>query len=142
MSDLKQVELQDFVQTTLARIIEGAAKAQNDADEYDAHINPPVSLTTKELATQGIPVTKMANGEIRPVTMIEFDVAVSAEASEAQQAGFMVTVAALVGGMKDTTESSDSQTQRIKFSVPVLLPSKEFKHPRRRSMKAKRMENR
>ena len=58
------------------------------------------------------------------VEMFEFDVAVIAAQHEGQKAGIGVVLASIIsGGVQAESKQEDRSVSRIKFSVPVVLPS-------------------
>jgi len=94
------MELKDFVSQTITSIIEGVREAQASAQD-GAYVNPVMAA--------------------RP---IEFDVAVTVTETTEKKGGGGIAVAGFIkaegGGL---TSSANSSVSRIKFHVPVTLPT-------------------
>jgi hypothetical protein len=112
------VNLEDFITETLTQIIKGVKNANTIAEENGAIINPHNAY-------------RNSNGDIlvsedyiyNIAQEIEFDIAVTAaEKSDAKGgAGVFVSIVGIGAQLKDSTENST--ISRVKFSVPVKLPS-------------------
>jgi hypothetical protein len=59
----------------------------------------------------------------RLMTNVEFDIAVTATEDKKTKGGVAVAVASLVLGSQGESGSSNARVSRLKFSVPVILPS-------------------
>lgn len=103
------MDLKDFVAASLQQILEGVKKAQ--ASEDGAHINAE---------NAGIPAGKntFSNGTYGNFTLVEFDVAVSAETSGKGGANLQVFGVGFEGGGEHKAGSAN----RIAFAIPVRLP--------------------
>lgn len=61
-------------------------------------------------------------GNLQPVFMVDFDVAVSADTKKSSEVGGGIRVLELLsGGAKRSTDAHDSTVSRIKFKVPLRL---------------------
>lgn len=103
------MNLKDFVAASLQQILEGVRQAQNV--EGGSHINAE---------NAGIPDGKNAfsAGTYGNFTLVEFDVAVSAETSGKGGANLKVFGVGVEGG----TEHKAGTANRIAFAIPVRLP--------------------
>ncbi|ROO08077.1 hypothetical protein BK673_16180 [Pseudomonas fluorescens] len=119
------MDLKDFIATSLTQIAEGILTASEALRETDAQVNP-THIQTYSNSAQGYGRTR--NSEIpeqgRLVERVEFDVAVTAESSEAGKGGLKVGIASF--GLNVGAEASDKagSTSRIQFGVPMVFPSK------------------
>lgn len=114
------MDLKDFVSETIVQISQGIMEAQEKTKELGAVINPP----TKGPADGNL-FTTVGNIDY-VVQKIDFDICVSVESSNSKESkGKLGVVTAFVGGKveKGTEENSANQSvNRIKFSIPCLLP--------------------
>jgi len=114
------MELDIFITETLKSIVKGISDSQEFAIEHGARINPHVGKWDKEK----VMTSYIGNEEgIRPVTTINFDIAVTATAHQeiGGQGGINVLSVKLGGQLSDKT--SNESVSRIQFSVNAILPS-------------------
>jgi hypothetical protein len=108
------MDLETFVAETLRRIVKGVAIAQQHEDCKGAQINP---IDRRP----GHP-----DGET--IKQIDFDIALTATEEKEQQGQPKrnnILVAAVFGsGGAETPMASNSSVSRVKFSVPIVLPTK------------------
>ncbi|MBB6523004.1 trypco2 family protein [Pseudoteredinibacter isoporae] len=134
------MELKDFIETAITELIHGVHAAQKSTKEIKgAAVNPDyfdrqyeidstISNSSYEIL-QGQPVRQfndadMREREERKTTNIEFDIAISAGNEEEAKAGLKVKVASLLGAEAGASlKEQNSSTSRIKFSVPIILPT-------------------
>lgn len=119
------MDLKDFVKASLQQILEGVKEAQ--ASDPDGNINA---------SNYGIPVGKnvFSANDLGIFTLVEFDVAVSAETSGKGDANLKVFGVGLGGGGEHKAGSAN----RIAFAIPVRLPDGD----RKRKEKRERQETR
>jgi hypothetical protein len=103
------MDLKDFVAATLEQILAGVAKSQ--ATELGTNINAE---------NPGIPNGKnvFSGGSYGTFTLVEFDVAVSAETTGKGGANLQVFGVGFEGG----GEHKAAHANRISFAIPVRLP--------------------
>lgn len=110
------MDLETFIAETLRQIVKGVITAQQHKDCSGARINPDTIRN------------KPAGSEIyvgERVQKVEFDVAVTiSEASEKQGKGSIgiASIGLGVGGQASST-ASNSSVSRIKFEIPLILPT-------------------
>lgn len=112
---MEAMKLQDFVSGTLKQIINGVKEAQEEASEAGAQISPDSHLCDENnnyLFCAG-----------KLVEHVEFDVAVITSEAKETKAGLGIFVAGLGVGARGKSDDSSISTSRIKFSVPLVLPS-------------------
>jgi hypothetical protein len=111
------MELKEFVRSVLVDLLSGIQEAQK-TDGVGGFIVPAGigghdypegrGVTTKALITS---------------TVVQFDVAVTAEDSERTSGQGGLRVAVLQAGVEGESTSKDVRISRVQFSVPVLLPA-------------------
>lgn len=116
------MKLQEFLSETLREVIAGVKNAQTYAAENGAEVNP--AAATKQPGRRLVPGS---SGGFVAVQEIEFDVAVTSTDTSETQAGAGIFVAALGIGVKDKSDTLNSCVSRIRFSVPIVLPTQESK---------------
>ena len=112
------MNLKDFVSETLSEIIEGVKNVKQDEAKFGAEINPDVFGDTKDIVRQGL--LKMSGS--KTVTIVDFDVAVTAIEGQGAKGGVGVFAGAIGLGGQGESKIENSTVSRIKFSVPVALP--------------------
>ena len=113
------VELKEFITRTLSDILKGVTDAQGDAS------------IVKNVAPWGIGGSKYPGEIVKTpsgaLIAVRFDVAVTAETSDAAKGGGGFKVAVLGVGASAGGEigaaSKNVAVTRIQFDIPVLLPS-------------------
>lgn len=112
------MELREFVAETLTQIVEGVRSAQNRTAATGARVNPPVDSSHGRVGA-----FDRNTGTF--VHEIEFDVAVSTVEGTGTKGGVGVFVGPVALGSQGQSEASQTQSNRIKFVVPLLLPVSE-----------------
>jgi len=111
------MELNTFVTQTITQIAEGVSQVQEKIDKFSAIVNPPGIIDLN-----GIVIISDRSG-YRTAQNIEFDVSLTE--TESTQAGGQVGVffgSVGIGG-HGKTEVGSNAVNRVKFSVPIALPS-------------------
>lgn len=111
------MNLDDFVSETLKQIIKGVAAAQEFGNSHNAKVNP---ITARfHSSTEGQAFCQETGV---PLQHVAFDVAVTV--SEKQTAsGEVTTVGSISVSPASANTTQNSSVSRIKFEVPVLLPT-------------------
>lgn len=102
------MELREFVRETLVQVIAGVEEAQAAVVESGATVAP---------SGQGHRDLQSLNRDI------EFDVAVIAQEGKATKGGIGIAVGVLALGSQGASDHRNAITNRVKFSVPVALPT-------------------
>lgn len=117
--------LQEFVQETITQLVEGLVEAQKKVKGKGCIIIPN-EIWTPDATSQPMIFTSPRNKDNsgRYVSMIEFDVAITVDNKEGLDGKLKVKVAGIldVGGGGEMAKT-DTTTSRIKFKVPVALPT-------------------
>lgn len=109
------LSLKDFIQETLAQIMEGVAAADGDARKLGGMVNP----NGLDLANKGM---RLMQTGARHGQMIDFDVAVVSTESRETKGGIGVFLGPAGAGSAGQSGKTNEPTSRIRFSVPVILP--------------------
>lgn len=110
------MELDEFVSTTLRQIINGVQTAQDELSDSGATVNPTnIAIRTDQLGGRG-----HQRGNI--VRNVDFNVAVAASQEESSEAGAGIFVGGLGLGVRESGGEASQHMNRIKFTVPLLLP--------------------
>ena len=113
--------LEKFVQSTLIQITRGVKDSSETIEQLGGVITPHA---------RGGPEIAAKVGYLRsprrvPITIVEFDIAVTATDSGETEAGISV-ISGFVGvGAREKEKSSDSYVNRISFPIAIELPSNE-----------------
>ena len=117
------MQLKNFISLALTEIIDGVREAQEHVGKVGAQVAPAGFLKGKgtvQLHDPDHPSTKRQYAQI-----VRFDVGVTASESDSVKGGLGVFVTGLGVGMQDPSESGNTTVSRIKFAVPVQLPTQE-----------------
>ena len=101
------MKLEDFISETLEQIISGVEKAQDETKKSLAIINPLKGAYQLRVQT------------------VEFDVALSEMKSKKAKGVIGVFFPPVGVGGQGQSHTSNISTNRIKFSVPLILPHKQ-----------------
>ena len=111
------MKLEDFVAESLKQIIKGVASAQEYGSSVNANINP-ISARVHS-STEGQAYCSNTNV---PLQHVAFDIAVSISEEQVSTDGDNV-VGSIAVSASNTTNLQNSSISRIKFEVPILLPT-------------------
>lgn len=113
------MKLEQFVEESLKQIITGVLKAKEHGERHGAHVNP-INASFNSSSQNVVYCTETGI----PLQQVEFDVAVTVSESNASSADGQVEVGDItVSGQSIETNSTNSSASRIKFMVPVRLPT-------------------
>ena len=123
------MDLKDFVNNSLTQIALGIIDANEALSGTDAIINP-TEIVVHSDSSQAYGRTRRperSEGPTRVVERIEFDVAVTVQEGESSNAGIKVSVMSIGLGAGGESSSTTGSQSRIKFTVPMVFPSKKHK---------------
>ena len=111
------MKLEDFISESITQIISGVLKAQEYAATNNASINP-ISLQQSKSSGDSFYDSRT----LRPAQVIDFDISVTTqeEGQVSGKAGVFVSVLKLGAEAKEGV--SNQISNRIKFSIPIMLP--------------------
>lgn len=107
------MELQEFISTVLVSLVRGVEDAQRQLKDSKATINP-LGIRSQIALEQ--------NKETPEFTNVEFEVALEVQSKGEQSGGVGVQMAVFKVGVDGKNFESESQVNRLRFSVPVHLP--------------------
>lgn len=110
------MDLETFIAETLRQIVKGVQTAQEHEDCKGARINPTGKVL--HMSTKTTSATEPASRQI------EFDVAVTVTEGNEKKGGIGVFTGVFGVGGQANSNTANSSVSRIKFSVPVILPTK------------------
>jgi hypothetical protein len=111
------MNLQEFIKTALTDIVAGVAEASVAAQEHGGSVG---SMMLYGYVKENKILTDDKN---RPVATVEFDIALAEANSKDTKGGIGVYLGAVGLGSQGASHGEASTHSRIKFSVPVVLPS-------------------
>ena len=112
------MELKTFIAETLKQLVEGIEDAQKGVEGVGATINPQGTFQdgNRLYWTPGAHIDKA-------VQIVDFDILVTETAGDEKGARIGVLFSSVGLGAQGKSESGSSATNRVKFSVPIMLPS-------------------
>jgi len=113
------MELKDFVSETLKQVMEGVKLAQEKATELGGTVNPVGFVNTDKNAPRSMDGTLIAQ-------VIDFDIVVSTSDTDKAKGGAGIFVGEVGIGVRGEVESQSTGVNRIKFSIPIYLPSQKL----------------
>jgi hypothetical protein len=111
------MELKEFIKTALTEIVSGVAEASKLAKEHGGSVG---SMQLYGFVKENKIVT---NSSDLPVSNVEFDVVLAEANSTDTKGGIGVYLGAVGLGSQGASHGESSSHSRIKFSVPLVLPS-------------------
>lgn len=122
------MDLETFIRETLIQISKGVESANVSLKGTPTVVNPR-NVTGRggyqdaKLKVYGYIDHSRDQEYFRPVELVEFDVAVHASEETGGKSGAGIFVAAIGIGAQENKESTSSTMSRIKFQIPIALPS-------------------
>jgi hypothetical protein len=110
------INLRDFIKETIEQLIDGVADAKEHAETKNAYINVP----TIHYAGGMIRINKDSLPEPQ---LVEFDIAVTTSEVKDIKGGVGIFVAGVGLGYQANKGTTGGEISRIKFSIPVILPT-------------------
>jgi hypothetical protein len=118
----REMELQQFIAESLRQIFRGVLDAQESIKGTGGSINPIVD------GLSGRSYDELTKTNVQDV---EFDVALTVTEGKEMKGGIAVLAGALAIGSQGKTDKSNVALTRLRFSVPIALPSRmnEYRRP-------------
>ena len=108
------MKLSEFVKETINSVVSGVVLSQKDLEKTNAIINPST------IDENGFISLNYGN---KRVINISFDVAVTVDNIEGDEAGIKVSVANFFSGkVGGEIKTANQKVSRVSFEIPVLLP--------------------
>ncbi len=111
------MELKDFVSGTIIQIIERVNSAIEYGNKHNARVNPDLRIVVHHL--ESITADEFSKNY---VNIIDFDVAVTTGKEGEVKSGLGIFVGGIGVGAQATMDEASSTANRIRFSIPVMLP--------------------
>lgn len=113
------MELKEFVKETIVQVVEGIDEANVALWEKTAFVASANLQTNKTFQS-----TVDKDGRQHYVTDVEFDVAINVQNTETKEGRGKVEILTVLNvGGKGSCENTSSSTSRIRFSLPLALPT-------------------
>lgn len=118
------MELRDFVATALVEIAEAVVRAQEALSPLGAKVNPKIDrlLAEGENCFAAFGVTRNADGDLNPVLLVDFDVAVTASEGTKTKGGIGVVTGLVSLGSTGATDKAETAVSHLSFKIPLSLP--------------------
>ena len=110
------MELQEFIKTALSEIVAGVAEASELTQEHGGKAG------SMKLYGYVKDNKIMTDENERPVTTVEFDIALAEGNSKDTKGGIGVYLGTVGLGSQGASHGETSTHSRIKFTVPIILP--------------------
>ena len=110
------MELQEFIKTALTEIVAGVADARSTVRERGGSVG---SMMLYGYVKENKILT---DDNSRPVTTVEFDIALAEGNSKETKGGIGVYLGSIGLGSQGSSSGESSTQSRIRFTVPVILP--------------------
>ena len=108
------MKLSEFVRETLNSVVSGVVLSQKDLEKTNAIINPST------IDENGFVSLNYGN---KRIVNVSFDVAVTVDNVEGDEAGIKVSVANFFSGkVGGESKTANQKVSRVSFEIPVLLP--------------------
>nr|WP_302831811.1 hypothetical protein [uncultured Bacteroides sp.] len=114
------MDLKDFISETIQQISLGVKDAMEKCQDIDVIVNPDVTIGSD--GDYYVPEDNGHTAMQRRVQVIDMDISVVVTASTENNIGGKIGISML--GVSGTSKEVDntSNTNRVKFSIPVCLP--------------------
>ncbi|KAA8672286.1 hypothetical protein [Vibrio gigantis] len=122
------MELDQFISTALVQISRGIESASEELKDSSAVVNPRNVIGTNGADDQKVYgyLADERSGKLRKVVhQIDFDVAVVAAEGSTTKGSLGIKVGGLGIGAQGQSEDKTTSESRIKFSIPMVLPTEE-----------------
>lgn len=110
------MDIKDFVENTLLQIVQGVNSANEQLKDSGAIISSKDVRPLREGTTYNTRTGDLVN-------LIEFDIAVTVNEKDTANGGAGIKIVGISIGGSLQNETSNQSISRIKFSIPLTLPS-------------------
>lgn len=112
------MELKDFIKSAITQIAESVEELNLEFEDKKVVVNP-----TSANGIRDIPMI-VTHAKSYNITNIDFDLSVVAESNEGNS-GKVGVLASVIGiGISSSEAKTQHSESKLKFSLPVMLPSK------------------
>ena len=122
------MQLHEFITETLTQIATGIDNANERLSESEAVVNPRhiIYNSDPKVHTYGWLSTKA--DRLPAVHLVDFDVSVTATEGKENKGGIGVSVGSIGLGTMRKSEQEQMAQNKIRFSIPIVMPSKTVTH--------------
>lgn len=115
------IELGEFIEDVINQIFKAIGSVSDNATNPRGIVNPPLSSRPKNKYVS-IYIDDTKGTLFYVPQMIEFDLAIELKKGHETEGKAGIFVAPIAGGVTGKSDVTNIQTNRIKFSIPVLYP--------------------
>lgn len=112
------MDLKEFISETLVQIVSGVADAQEKAASVGGKVSPNLRGGQTALGSHGF---LFAEGGAAQV--VQFDVALTVKEGTGTKGGIGIVAGVVSLGSTGQSNTENSSVSRVKFGVPIVLPS-------------------
>jgi hypothetical protein len=116
------MDLQDFVAQSLSQLARGIIRANELLKDTNAKV-PPANIYPLGTDQKAFGQLTERNEQLPIVHLVEFDVAVQVVETGEKSGGINLGIAVVGIAGKGKSEHTQSSDSRIRFGIPVVLPS-------------------
>jgi hypothetical protein len=121
------MNIQEFIKETLTQIANGASDVNESLAEVGAYV------PSKCIKGEGV-IIRHEGDMPQNVVMVDFDIALTVSQSKSTSGGGGISIASIVKtGVQKEGNTENQEVNRIKFSVPLVLPDDKRMQENRRT---------
>jgi len=110
------MDLKEFIKETIGSIVEASRELQIKYKNEGVVVNPPVSVTERDLFDEG-----STRHTYRRVENINFDVAITANTETTGGGKASLKIFSIEAGAQGELSKSNENVSRVNFSIPITL---------------------
>ena len=113
------MDLKEFISETIVQIVEGVEDARSKVKDKGVGVNPQMATTHSHAGVHGL----LHYDGPTFAQVINFDVALTVLEGKGTKGGIGIFAAGIGLGSSGQSQSENSSVSRIKFSIPLVLPT-------------------
>lgn len=110
------MDIKDFIKETVSAIVDATSELQEEYEQKNVIINPPVSVQERDLYEED-----GAGHTYRRVEIVDFDIAVTASSETGGGGKAGLRILSVEAGVDGKHVRSSEHASRVKFSIPITL---------------------
>lgn len=113
-------DLSNYISHVLSQIVVGVSDAQTEVEKFSAKVNP-TGLNISESGKETL--IKTMDGNL--ASFVDFDISLIVENTTSEEGGLNLSILKIGANAKLSDSDKQSNTHKVKFRVPILLPAHE-----------------
>jgi hypothetical protein len=113
------MDLKEFISETIVQVVEGVEDARRKVKDKGVGINPQLTTNPSHAEVHGL----LRHGMNTFAQVINFDVALTVLEGKGTKGGIGIFAAGIGLGSSGQSQSENSSVSRVKFSIPLVLPT-------------------